>query len=100
MARVFAGDVLFNSGAAPRRSRGMCRVLPADRCATLQPKAFDDPGEIVGLTQLMSSLPFGVSAVDALTFMTVTGALVIVALAACFVPARRPSAFNRQPFCE
>ena len=42
-----------------------------------------------GLTQLMSSLLFGVRAADALTFMIVTGALVIVALAACFVPARR-----------
>ena len=48
-----------------------------------------------GLTQLMSSLLFGVSAADALTFMTVTGALVIVALAACFVPARR--ALGMQP---
>jgi predicted permease len=43
----------------------------------------------LGLTQLMSSLLFGVGAADALTFVTVSGALVIVALAACFVPARR-----------
>ncbi len=43
----------------------------------------------LGLTRLMSSLLFGVSAADALTFVTVSGALVIVALAACFVPARR-----------
>lgn len=43
----------------------------------------------LGLTRLMSSLLFGVSAADALTFVTVSGALVIVALAACFPPARR-----------
>jgi ABC-type antimicrobial peptide transport system permease subunit len=43
----------------------------------------------LGLTRWMSSLLFGVSAADALTFVTVSGALVVVALAACFVPARR-----------
>jgi putative ABC transport system permease protein len=56
----------------------------------------------LGLTRLMSSLLFGVSAADALTFVTVTGALVIVALAACFVPARRavgiqPATILRNP---
>ncbi|OFW10001.1 MAG: hypothetical protein A3H96_03335 [Acidobacteria bacterium RIFCSPLOWO2_02_FULL_67_36] len=43
----------------------------------------------LGLTRLMSSLLFGVSAADALTFVTVSAGLAIVALAACFVPARR-----------
>lgn len=43
----------------------------------------------LGFARLMSSLLFGVSAADALTFVTVSGALVIVALAACFIPARR-----------
>jgi predicted permease len=43
----------------------------------------------LGLTRLMSSLLFGVGGADALTFVTVSGALLIVALAACFVPARR-----------
>jgi hypothetical protein len=42
------------------------------------------------LARLLSSLLFGVSAADALTFVTVSGALVLVALAACVVPARRP----------
>jgi putative ABC transport system permease protein len=43
----------------------------------------------LGVTRLMSSLLFGVTAADALTFLTVSGGLVIVALVACFVPARR-----------
>jgi putative ABC transport system permease protein len=43
----------------------------------------------LGLARLMSNLLFGVSAADARTFATVSSALVIVAIVACFVPARR-----------
>ena len=42
-----------------------------------------------GLTQLMSSLLFSVSASDPATFAAVAGLLVLVALFACFIPARR-----------
>jgi putative ABC transport system permease protein len=41
------------------------------------------------LTRLMSSLLFGVTPTDALTFISVAGGLLIVALVACGLPARR-----------
>jgi len=41
------------------------------------------------LTRLMSSLLFGVTATDPLTFIEVSLVLVLVAFAACFVPAHR-----------
>ena len=43
----------------------------------------------VGLTRLMVSFLFGVTATDALTLATVSMGLVLVALIACCIPARR-----------
>jgi putative ABC transport system permease protein len=43
------------------------------------------------LTRFMSTMLFGVSAVDPLTFAAMAGALIAVTLVACYVPARRAS---------
>ena len=42
-----------------------------------------------GLTRLMTKMLFGVSATDPLTFVLIPLLLMLVALFACFVPARR-----------
>jgi putative ABC transport system permease protein len=43
----------------------------------------------VALTRLMRSLLFEVSGLDAVTFATATGLLIVVALVASWLPARR-----------
>lgn len=43
----------------------------------------------LALTRLMSKLLFGVAPTDALTFASVAGVLLTVALLACYIPARR-----------
>ncbi|HEU5131573.1 MAG TPA: hypothetical protein VFT26_05695, partial [Pyrinomonadaceae bacterium] len=41
------------------------------------------------LTRLMTTLLFGVTATDAVTYVTVALALIVVAFIACCIPARR-----------
>jgi len=43
----------------------------------------------LGLTQLLAASLFGVTATDPMTYVAVAALLVIVALAACYIPARR-----------
>jgi putative ABC transport system permease protein len=43
----------------------------------------------LALTRLLSTLLFGVTAVDAATFATVSLGLIAVAIVACYIPARR-----------
>jgi predicted permease len=43
----------------------------------------------MGLTRLMSDMLYGVSATDPLTFIAVAILLILVALLACYIPARR-----------
>jgi putative ABC transport system permease protein len=48
----------------------------------------------VGITRWMSSLLFGVTPVDAATFAAAASVLVIAALAASYLPARRAAALD------
>jgi putative ABC transport system permease protein len=43
----------------------------------------------IGLTRLISNLLFGVSSTDLLTYISIAALLILVALAACWIPARR-----------
>jgi len=42
-----------------------------------------------GLTKLMSTLLFEVKPTDAVTYVSVAGGLIAIALVACYIPARR-----------
>jgi putative ABC transport system permease protein len=43
----------------------------------------------VALTRLLTTLLFGVTPTDSLTFVAVSAVLILVALLACYLPARR-----------
>ena len=48
----------------------------------------------IGLTRLIATLLYGISATDPITFLTLSLALLLVALVACWLPARRASAVD------
>ena len=51
-------------------------------------------GAALGLSRLMSSLIFGISTLDGVTFCTVPLVLGLVAMTACYLPARRASSVD------
>ena len=73
-------------GAKPTKVLGM--VLRQGITVTLMGAAFGVVATL-GATRLISSMIFGVSPYDPLTFVAVAAILSIVALLACYLPARR-----------
>jgi putative ABC transport system permease protein len=51
-------------------------------------------GGALALTRLLKSLLFDVSATDPLTFIVIAAVLIIVALLACWIPARRAASMD------
>jgi putative ABC transport system permease protein len=48
----------------------------------------------VAVSRVLSSMLFGVQARDPLTFASVAAILIVIALAACYFPARRATAID------
>ncbi len=71
------------------------QVKDVMRLVLLQGMTFVIAGEVIGiigafaLTRLLGGLLFGVTPTDAVTFISVTVVLTVVALLACYIPARR-----------
>ena len=100
LAALGTYGVLAYSVAERRREIGIRMALGADQRGVLgmilgQGMTLAVGGLVlgmlgaIGLTRLASTLLFGVSPVDPLTFGSVAAFILLVALAACIIPARR-----------
>jgi len=100
LAIIGTYGVIAHATAQRTQEIGIRMALGADRRMILRMVLFGGlriaaTGVAIGvfgalaLTHVLSGLLFGVSARDPLTFVVVPGALLVVALAACWIPARR-----------
>lgn len=107
LAAVGIYGVLAYSVAQRTREIGIRMALGAERASILNLVVRQGMGLVVGALllgllvalatgQVMSSLLFGVSPHDPLTYGAVSGALLLVAFVACWIPARRASAVSPQ----
>ena len=71
------------------RHRDVMRLVLGEGARLTIMGVFAGLAAALGLTQLMRSLLFGVNAVDPATFATVAVVLALVAIVACYIPARR-----------
>ncbi|MBW3534022.1 MAG: FtsX-like permease family protein, partial [Gemmatimonadetes bacterium] len=107
LAAVGIYGVISYSVAQRTREIGIRMALGADRGRVLrlvvgQGMTLVGVAVVVGLVvalmagQVLASLLYGVSPRDPLTYIAVTGVLTLVALAACWIPARRASGVTPQ----
>jgi len=92
--------VISYSVAQRTQELGLRRALGADTWSVMRLVLFQGIGlTVIGLvigvagalavTRLMNALLFDVTATDTLTFVAVSAVLLVVAFAACYLPARR-----------
>ena len=100
LAMIGIYGVIANSTAQRTHEIGIRMALGADRASVLRMVLAGGlriavAGLTIGvlgalaLTQVLAGLLFGVTARDPLTFVVVAAALLLVSLAACWIPARR-----------
>jgi ABC-type antimicrobial peptide transport system permease subunit len=81
-------DIAIRMALGARRASILSRVFQQGMRLALVGILFGLVGAL-GLTRMMSSLLFGVTATDPFTFFSVLALLLFVALSACLVPAGR-----------
>ena len=86
--RTFETVALFNSGGTNLTGVGEPERLAVTNVTADFFKVLGTIGALAA-TRVMTDLLYGVTATDAITFISVAGLLVLVALLACYLPARR-----------